>query len=221
MCYDGIVMEDENDPQITEETTPVLKNTYVSKKDDKTQRQQQREHSKKMRERLYWVVPLLVVAGITVWLFTLPRKPVSPTVKGKNHIHANLSITINGKLFPIPGGIGIPPDGGTMHIPGAQKVIHTHVENDQLHIESVTGGALHENDTKISTFFDIWDKKFSSTTILEYTTLNGGTLEFKVNGKNNTEFEKYQMRDGDKLEIMFTGTSSGKNTAPFATTTSL
>ncbi len=215
-------MENENNPQITEGTTPVLKNTYVSKKDDKTQRQQQREHSKKMRERLYWVVPLLVVAGITVWLFTLPRKPVSPTVKGKNHIHANLSITINGKLFPIPGGIGIPGGGSTMHIPGAQKVIHTHVENDQLHIESVTGGALREDDTKVSTFFDIWGKKFSSTTILENSTLSGGMLEFKVNGKNNAEFEKYQMRDEDKLEIIFTNTQAQTNTlptAPLATTT--
>lgn len=179
----------------------------------KTERQEQNERSKQWRGRIYWGIPLFIIVGITVWLFTLPRKPVSPTVKGKNHIHANLTITIDNKPVTIPGGIGLLAGGGAMHIPGAQQVIHTHVDNDQLHIEAVNSGPLHEDDTKLSTFFHIWGKEFNATTILDKTTLGGGTLQFKVNGKENMEFQNYQMRDGDKLEIIYTSAGAPTTTA--------
>ncbi|TSC63016.1 MAG: Uncharacterized protein G01um101448_156 [Parcubacteria group bacterium Gr01-1014_48] len=196
-------MENENKSEMHEEVDVVRKSSYVSRKADKTERQEKQKRSNKWRERMYWGIPCLIIVGITVWLFTLPRKPVSPAVKGKNHIHATLAIVIDGTPVTIPGGIGIPVGGGAVHIPGAQQVIHTHVENDQLHIEATTGGPLHEDDTKLSTFFRIWGKEFNATTILEKTTLMSGTLQFKVNGVENMEFQNYQMRDGDKLEIIY------------------
>lgn len=164
-----------------------------------------KQSGRKMIKMALWVVPLLVCVGLVVWLFTLPRKYVSPALPGKNHIHAVLTIKINGEAYPIPAGIGLPPGGGAVHVPGAQKVIHTHVENDQLHMEAVGGGPLREDDVKLSTFFGIWGKDFSSTSILGNTTLSGGTLALTVNGAPNTEFQNYMMHDGDVIEISYTG----------------
>lgn len=213
--YHVKIMENENQNEPAQDADK-LSNSYVSKKNNKAMHQTGRERSKKWRKSMSWGIPLLIILGIIVWLFTLPRKPKSPTVKGKNHIHATLAIMIDGVAVTIPGGIGLLPGGGTTHIPGAQQVIHTHVENDQLHIESVTGGALHEDDTKVSTFFRIWGKEFNSTTILDKTTVAGGTLVFKVNGVENTDFQNYQMRDLDKLEIIYT---SNEAVAPSTTST--
>ena len=201
-------MENEDQTEQGKVTDQASRTVYVSKKNEKADRQGQRERSKKWRSQLSWIIPLIIIGGISIWLFTLPRKPESPTVKGKNHIHADLVITIDGERFPIPGGIGLLAGGGTTHIPGAQKIIHTHVENDQLHIEAVGNGPLHEDDTKVSTFFGIWGKEFNATTILDHTTLSGGVLQFKVNGVDNMEFQNYQMRDGDKLEIIFMSDTS-------------
>ncbi len=202
--------------QLAEES----KNNYASKKDDKAMRQAGRERSKKWRERMYWGIPLVVIIGVTIWLFTLPRKPQSPALSGKNHIHSTIAITIDGVPITIPGGIGLLPGGGTTHVPGAQQVIHTHVENDQLHMESVTGGPLHEDDTKVSTFFRIWGKEFSSTNILDKSTQGGGTLVFKVNNATNTEFQNYHMHDGDKLEVIYTSPAGVTKTPPVASATS-
>ena len=215
LWYHAKIMEDENKDTSPETIAP--KTDYVSKKEEKTVRQAGRERSKKWRSMLAWGIPLLVILGVVVWLFTLPRIPQSATVKGKNHIHANLTIMIDGERMTIPGGIGLLAGGGTTHIPGTQKVIHTHVENDQLHIEAVDGGPLHEDDTKLSTFFHIWGKEFTSTKMLDKTTLGGGTLQFKVNGKDNTEFENLQMHDGDRLEIIYTNATG---TAPTVATSS-
>jgi len=188
----------ESAPQKTE-------NKYTSKKEQRADRERSRGRSKKRTKMALWIVPLILLLGLVVWIFTLPRKYVSPAVPGKNHIHANLKITINGEQVTIPAGIGLPPGGSAVHIPGAQKVIHTHVENDQLHIEAVTSGPLHEDDTKMSTFFAIWGKDFSSTSILGNTTFSGGTIQLLVNGEPNTNYQNYQMRDGDNLEIIYTG----------------
>ena len=67
------------------------------------------------------------------------------------HIHAHLSIYINGKLSPIPQNMGIASDGSCYYW------LHTHDTTGIIHIESPT-----QKDYTLGNFFDEWSANFSS-----------------------------------------------------------
>jgi len=108
------------------------------------------------------------------------------------HWHPTLDITVNGKKEVIPADIGI----GTVHAD-----IHTHDDTGIIHIEDA--GLVTTDDTKLKKFFDIWGKTFNSECIFEYCSGPDGTLKMLVNGVQNSEYENYEMKDGDKIEIIF------------------
>lgn len=110
------------------------------------------------------------------------------------HWHPKLSIYIKGEKQEIPPNVGI----GTVH----QK-IHTHEDATDgiLHMEMQ--GIVTKEDTKIGNFFRIWGKEFSLTKIFDKTNGSGGVVRMTVNGRENKDFENYQMRDGDKIEIVY------------------
>ncbi len=67
------------------------------------------------------------------------------------HIHAHLSIYINGTLSPIPQNMGIASDGSCYYW------LHTHDTTGVIHIESPT-----QKDYTLGNFFDEWSANFSS-----------------------------------------------------------
>ncbi|HZU69761.1 MAG TPA: hypothetical protein VFA09_20985 [Ktedonobacteraceae bacterium] len=67
------------------------------------------------------------------------------------HIHAHLSIYINGSLSPIPANMGIASDGSCYYW------LHTHDTTGVIHIESPT-----QKDYTLGNFFDEWSTHFSS-----------------------------------------------------------
>lgn len=67
------------------------------------------------------------------------------------HIHAHLSIYINGTLSPIPQNMGIASDGSCYYW------LHTHDTTGVIHIESPT-----QKDYTLGNFFDEWSTNFSS-----------------------------------------------------------
>jgi hypothetical protein len=112
------------------------------------------------------------------------------------HWHPNLTITIDGKKQELPANIGIT---GAAH----QKM-HTHdtdARDGVVHIEAQ--GVVSKDDTKLGNFFRIWGKDFSSTTILDKQNTAEKVVRMTVNGKENKEFENYQMKDGDRIEITY------------------
>lgn len=109
------------------------------------------------------------------------------------HWHPKLEIYIKGEKQEIPANIGI---GGQIH-----QEIHTHETDGVIHMEM--GGLVTKDETKLGNFFRIWGKEFSSTRIFDKENGEEGTVRITVNGQENTEFENYEVKDGDKIEIRY------------------
>ncbi len=111
------------------------------------------------------------------------------------HWHSKLEIHIKGEKQEIPADIGL----GAVH-----QEIHTHEEDAKdgvLHMEM--SGFVARDETGVGRFFKIWGKEFSRDQIFEYKNDSEGIVKMFVNGKENQEFERYQMKDGDKIEIRY------------------
>jgi hypothetical protein len=101
-----------------------------------------------------------------------------------------LEIYILGNKQVIPANAGIPKR--CMH------VIHTHDASGELHIESPVYHQFHLGD-----FFTIWGKTFNKSCIFEHCVDENHTLSFFVNGSKNDEYEDKPLRDGDKIQIIY------------------
>ena len=124
-----------------------------------------------------------------------PTPPVDIVTQSGLHWHPKLSIYIKGEKQPFTNGIGL---NGAVHNP-----IHTHDDADKDIVHMEFQGVVTKEDTKLASFFKIWGKKFSSTQIFDKKNGEEGTVKMTVNGKGNTQFENYQMRDGDMIEIRY------------------
>lgn len=123
----------------------------------------------------------LAILGGIVWV-AKPSRADQIVSRGGLHWHAQLAIYIKGEKQEIPAGIGI----GAVEQP-----IHTHDTSGVIHMEF--GGLVYKDDLKLGQFFKIWGKQFNSM----------GKVEMFINGEPNQEFENYQMKDGDKIEIRY------------------
>jgi len=90
------------------------------------------------------------------------------------HIHAHLSIYINGTLSPIPQNMGIASDGSCYYW------LHTHDTTGVIHIESPT-----QKDYTLGNFFDEWSTNFSSLGYPSQLALTAG-WQIWVDGKPYT-----------------------------------
>ena len=82
--------------------------------------------------------------------------------------------------------------------------IHTHDQDAKdgvIHMEMK--GVVTKDETKLKNFFRVWGKEFSSTQIFDKKNGEEGKVKMMVNGKENIDFENYQMRDGDNIEIRY------------------
>ncbi|MBC94746.1 MAG: hypothetical protein CMB14_01880 [Euryarchaeota archaeon] len=109
------------------------------------------------------------------------------------HIHASLSIVINGEQYPVGPNVGISDstcDG--------MRGIHTHDDSGTLHIE--TPSAM---EAPIGAFFKIWEKEFSESKIIDSLADEDSEIVMYVNGEISDEFENYSIQDGDAIEIVY------------------
>jgi hypothetical protein len=146
------------------------------------------------------IVSILVVAGAIAYIiFKGPSQSNDPSTKIVStdglHWHADLTITIKGEKQEIPTNIGLPEEG--VHV----EQLHTHDNTGKIHMEK--SGVVRANDLKLGNFFEVWQETFDANCIFDKCTGTDGTMKFKVNGQDNTEFGEYSMKDGDKLEIIF------------------
>lgn len=132
--------------------------------------------------------------GSLVWYATSrPPVPDNGIISRRGiHWHPELAITIKGQKQEIPANLGL----GAIHQP-----IHTHDSTGVLHLE--IQGLVRRDDTKLGRFFKIWGKEFNSNCI--FNSCNGveGKMTMKVNGNEDAEFENYEMKDKDKIEILY------------------
>jgi hypothetical protein len=77
------------------------------------------------------------------------RVPCQSSDPSGMHIHAHVTIYLNGKRIPIPQSIGIAPDGSCLYW------LHTHDASGIIHIEAPRGSSF-----TLGTFLDIWGQQF-------------------------------------------------------------
>jgi hypothetical protein len=116
------------------------------------------------------------------------------------HIHAHISIYINGTSIPLVANTGIAPVGVTSSANvTCYYWLHTHDATGVIHIESPT--------TKLYTlnqFIDIWEKFSSSTSALPTQLLSSTGWIIYVNGKQvNTDFNHLQLHAHDIITIAY------------------
>lgn len=109
------------------------------------------------------------------------------------HYHPEVEIYIHGEKQDIPANIGLI---------GGHNPMHTHDPDGIVHLE-YGSGIVRGDDTRLGNFFRLWGKEFNSNQILEYTNGEDGAVSMTVNGESNTEFENYEMRDGDEIIIRY------------------
>jgi hypothetical protein len=110
-----------------------------------------------------------------------------------SHIHAHLDIFINGQPYTIPSQIGITDK--------CFYWLHTHDESGVIHIESPVA-----KDYTIGQFFDIWNKKFSNTQILDNIVNGKNTLNVYVNGNKVNAAVNYRdikLKAHDEIAVVY------------------
>lgn len=119
--------------------------------------------------------------GLSKYLQASDPNSVSKTAI---HWHPQLEIYVKGEKQPFPPGVGL--SGSSM------APMHTHDPDGSIHVEM--GGPVKDSSVRLGRFFEIWGKDFNSF---------GTNVKMTVNGKENTELQNYQMKDGDKIELRY------------------
>ncbi len=149
-----------------------------------------------------WAI-FIIIVGLIIWgIIGLSNPSEKTTIDKSNlnfeapkypiHWHPELTIKIDGEIYPIPANVGLEGVHMPIHTHDDANIGILHMENSRPTKETVTLGY----------FFKVWNKKFSENCIFEYCT-DKGELQMYVNNIENNEFENYFMQDGDKILIEF------------------
>lgn len=109
------------------------------------------------------------------------------------HWDPTLAIFIKGQKQDLPANLGLT---------GGHSPIHVHANDGLIHFE-YNAGPVTKDQLRLGAFFKLWDKPFSSEQIFDSKNGAEGKVSMLVNGKANTEYEKYQIKDKDKIEIRY------------------
>ncbi len=129
--------------------------------------------------------PFLASADTTVNGSTVDGIQCQTSEQVVFHIHAHLSVYVNGSPVRIPYGIGITqprgvqqtPDGPFVSSGGCFYCLHTHAADGIIHIESPS-----QRTYTLGNFFDIWNEPLSADQVA---TAKGNVFAY-VDGKKYT-----------------------------------
>ena len=106
-------------------------------------------------------VVVLAVAGLVYLVVAQSQTPANAaypvvdniscqsTEQGGTHIHAHVTMYVNGTKTPIPANVGIAPDSSCLYW------LHTHDDSGVIHIEAPEGVSA-----TFGNFLDIWGQRF-------------------------------------------------------------
>jgi hypothetical protein len=121
------------------------------------------------------------------------------------HWHPQLSIYIKGQKQVIPANIGIGKQyaNSKWYDPMMSMTdFHTHDTSGELHWEVMEGPVTRDHVT-LKAFFEVWGKTFNANQIFDAKNGPDETVKMTVNGQPNTEFNNYQVKDKDKIEVRY------------------
>ncbi|MEK7509085.1 MAG: hypothetical protein AAB605_00045 [Patescibacteria group bacterium] len=132
----------------------------------------------------WWIAGIAV---LIIGLFASSRflQSSDPDVVARSgmHSHPQLEIYVKGEKVDIPQNIGL----GAVH-----KPIHTHDDLPLIHLEF--SGMVRSDDIILGRFFENWGRDIRSF---------GENMHMTVNGVESTEYERYIMKDGDRIELRY------------------
>ena len=134
------------------------------------------------------IATVVLVVGLMWWAKANQTKeitsPDSNVISMSGiHYHPELEIYVKGEKIAIPQNIGLV---------GGHKPIHTHEDAPIVHLEYQT--KVTNDDTRLGRFFEVWGKDFKEF---------GQSVTMTVNAEPNTEYENYEMKDKDKIELRY------------------
>ncbi len=168
-----------------------------SRQDRRREEQRRRIRSARMKRFAtpgLWIAFAVLVLGVIIYLVVSNMGVANSAYPPVNniscdqgeqtafHIHAHVSIYINGKQMEPPAGVGIAPDISCLYW------LHTHYPDGIIHIEAPKGAAFTLGD-----FLKIWSSHFQS---LNYPSQLNSTKGWQVylDGKPYTgDFHKLQL----------------------------
>lgn len=132
------------------------------------------------------VASTIILSVGLIWWARGNQQPTDQNVISNRglHSHPELAIFVKGEPIEIPQSIGL---NGAAHNP-----IHTHDDVPVVHLEFES--LVTREDTRLGEFFKVWGKDFREF---------GQNVTMTVNGKESTEYENYEMQDGDKIELRY------------------
>ena len=126
----------------------------------------------------------------------IPQQPI--------HWHPALKIITNGEGQVIPANIGMSIGNNIDNQISGMRMspTHTHERDGTIHLESNRPWQKPETLT-LGYFFKVWGKNFTNNCIFEHCNNENKKLTMTVNGEPNNEFDKYMMKDNDKIVIEY------------------
>lgn len=166
------------------------KEKYEAQRQEKLKAQTLATKKQRLKKLFLWslsgIFAIAMIGGLAWYIMTRPPIPKDDIVSRNGfHWHPELTIYVKGEKQEIPANIGI----GAVHQP-----IHTHDDNGSGVVHMEFQGLVKKQDTTLGQFFKNWGKGMRSF---------GENMKMTVNGRENTEYENYMMRDKDKIELRY------------------
>jgi len=118
------------------------------------------------------------------------------------HVHALLSVFVDGEQVPVPTNIGIDQSSG-YHSP-----LHTHTPDGVIHFE-----ADEPSPFTLQQVFSMWGVDFSSDRLGAYTPEAGKQIHVYVTGEPVADPAGYEIENGDNVVVAY-GTAGSFPTEP-------
>jgi hypothetical protein len=161
-----------------------------------------------IRKSILVIVISLIIYGIGIGAYVAtaqtPSSAIPLTIDGIEcnaneqflfHIHAHLSIFVNGQLMYIPPQIGIIPEKCIYWL-------HTHDESGIIHIESPI-----KRDFTLGQFFDLWKKKLNNPIIFDKLFNSKDNMpEMYINGNklsSGTNYRDIKLHAHDEIALIY------------------
>ena len=122
----------------------------------------------------------------------LPTVPCIDTTKSLGESYTlRVSITIDGKPYPLDGAIG--HDYGN-----CLRSIYTNDKTGTVYVK-----ANNKNVFTLGDFFSVWKKVFSASQLMQYQVGNGHELVVTVDGQTVSTFERTELSPDASINISY------------------
>lgn len=121
------------------------------------------------------------------------------------HIHAHLTVYVNGAAVPIPADVGMD------EVHGVASAMHTHEADGVIHIEADAAS----NVFTLGSFFDVWGVALSPSRLGSFAGSGTQGVRLYVNGRKVNDPDTYLLKPHDNLVLAYGTDDSFPHTVAF------